>query len=173
MKKILQTTMAGFLVMAVACNDSATKSADESTKTDSTMSNDNTMASANDAIIKTTFPMSPNQEVPANNSSASGTADVTYNKASKMLTYTLNFNGLTGKATMAHIHGTAPKGTNAGVKHDLTSVLPKETSGSFTDSVKIDASDIKEDSLLTGFYYFNIHTPANPGGEIRGQIELK
>lgn len=174
MKKILQTTMAGFLVMVVACNSSATKSTDESTKTDSTTSNENTMASTGgDAIIKKTLPLKSDQEVPANNSSASGTADVTYNKDSKMLTYTIKFNGLTGKATMAHIHGTAPRGTNAGVKHDLSTVLPKETSGSFTDSVKIDASDIKEDSLLNGFYYFNIHTPAHPGGEIRGQIELK
>lgn len=173
MKKILQTTMAGFLVMVVACNSSATKSADESAKTDSTMSNENAMAATGDAIIKKTFPLKSDQEVPVNNSSASGTADVTYNKDSKMLTYTIKFNGLTGKATMAHIHGTAPRGTNAGVKHDLSNVLPKETSGSFTDSVKIDASDIKEDSLLSGFYYFNIHTPAHPGGEIRGQIELK
>jgi hypothetical protein len=173
MKKILQTTMAGFLVMVVACNGSATTSADESTKTDSTMSNENTVAATSDAVIKKTLPLKSDQEVPVVNSSASGTADVTYNKDSKMLTYTVNFNGLTGKATMAHIHGTAPRGTNAGVKHDLSKVLPKETSGSFTDSLKIDASNIKEDSLLSGFYYFNIHTPANPGGEIRGQIELK
>ena len=130
------------------------------------------MAAGNN-VMTTELQMKADQEVPANNSSGSGTADVTYNKDSKMLTYTLNWSGLTGKATMAHIHGTAPRGTNAGVKHDLTNVLKKETSGSFTDSVKIDASDIKEDSLLSGFYYFNIHTPANGGGEIRGQIEFK
>jgi hypothetical protein len=117
--------------------------------------------------------MGATQEVPVNKSSATGTADVTYNKDTKMLTYTLNWSGLTGKPTMAHIHGTAPRGANTGVKHDLSNVLKKETSGSFTDSVKIDVSDIKEDSLLSGFYYFNIHTPANPGGEIRGQIEFK
>jgi hypothetical protein len=173
MKKILQTAMAGLLVMTVACNDNSSNNDNDATKTDSTMSNDNTMAAASDVIMKGSFPMKSDEEVPANNSSASGTADITYNKDSKMLTYTLNWNGLTGKATMAHIHGTAPKGANAGVKHDLSNVLVKETSGSFTDSVKIDASDIKEDSLLNGFYYFNIHTPANPGGEIRGQIELK
>ena len=172
MKKILQTTMAAFLMTMVSCNDSSTKSDEASTNTDTTMSNGNTTAATSDALLKATLQLKSDQEVPANNSSGSGTADVTYNKDSKMLTYTINFNGLTGKATMAHIHGTAPKGTNAGVKHDLTSVLPKETSGSFTDSVKIDASDIKEDSLLNGFYYFNIHTPANPGGEIRAQIDL-
>ena len=174
MKKILQTAMVGFLVILVACNDTGSNKTNDSTKTDTpAVANDNSTAATSNVMIKTTFPMKPDQEVPANNSSGSGTADVTYNKDNKMLTYTLNWSGLTGKATMAHIHGTASRGTNAGVKHDLTNVLKKETSGSFTDSVKIDASDIKEDSLLSGFYYFNIHTPANPGGEIRGQIEFK
>jgi hypothetical protein len=121
-------------------------------------------------MTKTGLPMGPDQEVPPNKSHASGTADVTYNKDTKMLVYTLNWKGLTGIPTMAHIHGTAPRGTNAGVMHDLSNVLKKAISGSFTDSVKIDASGIKEDSLLSGFYYFNIHTPKNPGGEIRGQI---
>jgi len=174
MKKILQTGMIGFLVMMVACNGSTTTSTDESTKTDTpAVMNDNITPAPGSVMTQSSLPMKPDQEVPPNNSAASGTADVTYNKDTKMLTYTLTWSGLTGKPTMAHIHGTAPRGANAGVKHDLTSVLKKETSGSFTDSVKIDASDIKEDSLLSGFYYFNIHTPANGGGEIRGQIEFK
>ena len=171
MKKILQTAMIGFLVIVVACNGSKT---DDSTETDTlAATSDNSTASTSNVMTQTGLPMAPDQEVPQNNSPARGTADVTYNKDTKMLTYALNWNGLTDKPTMAHIHGTAARGANSGVKHDLTNVLKKETSGSFTDSVKIDASDIKEDSLLSGFYYFNIHTPANPGGEIRGQIEFK
>ena len=173
MKKIVQTVMTGILVILIACNGGSNSTSD-STKTDSpAVANDNGTAATSNVMTKTGLQMKADQEVPANNSTASGTADVTYNKDTKMLTYTLNWSGLTGKATMAHIHGTAPRGTNAGVKHDLTNVLKKETSGSFTDSVKIDVSDIKEDSLLSGFYYFNIHTPANPGGEIRTQIEFK
>ena len=173
MKKILQTVMIGFLVILVSCNDSGSKNTDDSTKTDSpAVANDHSTAATSNVMTQTGLPMKPDQEVPANNSSASGTADVTYNKDTKMLTYTLNWSGLTGIPTMAHIHGIAPRGTNAGVMHDLSNVLKKAISGSFTDSVKIDASGIKEDSLLSGFYYFNIHTPANPGGEIRGQIEF-
>lgn len=172
MKKILHTALTGFLVIAVACNDSGSKT-DETTTTDtSAVTNESSMTPAADATMKATLQMKSDQEVPVNNSQATGSADVTYNKDTKTLTYTLNWSGLTGKATMAHIHGTAPKGSNAGVKHDLTNVLQKETSGSFTDSVKVDGNDIKEDSLLSGFYYFNIHTPANPGGEIRAQIEF-
>jgi hypothetical protein len=40
-----------------------------------------------------------------------------------MLSYTVNYSGLTGDATMAHIHGTAAKGANSGVKRDLTPML--------------------------------------------------
>ena len=169
MKKILQTAMIGFLVIVVACNGSKT---DDSTETDTTAVTTETSTPAISNVMIKSLPMGPDQEVPPNNSPARGTADVTYNKDTKMLTYTLNWSGLTASPTMAHIHGTAARGANSGVKHDLTNVLKKETAGSFTDSVKIDASDIKEDSLLSGFYYFNIHTPANPGGEIRGQIEF-
>ncbi len=174
MKKILQTVMIGFLVMLVACNGSGNSNTGDEAKTDtSAVANDISTTTTNNVMTQTGLPMGPEQEVPPNKSTASGTANVTYNKDTKLLKYTLNWSGLTGKATMAHIHGTAPRGTNAGVKHDLSNVLAKETSGNFTDSVKIDASDIKEDSLLSGHYYFNIHTSANPGGEIRAQIEFK
>ena len=173
MKKILQTSMIGFLVILVACNGSESNNTDNGTKTITpAVSNDNSTPATSNTMTKTGLPMGPDQEVPPNKSPARGTADVTYNKDTKMLTYTLNWSGLTGIPTMAHIHGIAPRGTNAGVMHDLSNVLKKAISGSFTDSVKIDASGIKEDSLLSGFYYFNIHTPANPGGEIRGQIEF-
>ena len=173
MKKILQTAMIGFLVIVVACNSGESNNTDDDVKTDSPSVSDDNTTPAISNVTQTTLPMGPDQEVPPSKSTASGNADVTYNKETKMLTYTLNWNGLTDKPTMAHIHGTAPRGANTGVKHDLTKVLKKETSGSFTDSVKVDGNNIKEDSLLSGFYYFNIHTPANPGGEIRGQIEFK
>ena len=60
--------------------------------------------------------------------------------------------------------------TLAGYSQTITRYQFTATSGSFTDSVKVDGSAIKEDSLLSGLYYINIHTPKNPGGEIRGQI---
>lgn len=164
MKQILFATVICSLILLGACKDAA----NEDDKTGS----DTTTTSTND-VTKATLSLGPDQEVPVNNSKASGTAEVSYNKDNQMLTYTVNWNGLTGNPTMAHIHGTAPRGANAGVVHDLSNSLAKSTSGSFTDSVMVDGNKIKEDSLLAGFYYFNIHTAANPGGEIRGQIELK
>lgn len=170
MKKILLSAMISSLVILAACNDQSSNSG--SLNTDSASPNTTDNASMSKALIKNGLPLSSNQEVPANTSSASGTADVSYDKESHMLKFTVNWSGLTDKPTMAHIHGTAPRGTNAGVKQDLSGIIPKEVSGSFTDSVMVDGNSIKEDSLLSGFYYINIHTPLHPGGEIRGQIEF-
>ncbi|CAA9466146.1 MAG: hypothetical protein AVDCRST_MAG96-43 [uncultured Segetibacter sp.] len=159
------------LTIICSCNNAAS---DDNNNDSSNVGNNegSNNGSNNNVVSKQGLPLSPKQEVPVNNSSASGTADVSYNKDNQMLTYTINWTGLTDKPVMSHIHGTAPKGANAGVKHDFSGSLPKTASGSFSDSVKVDGVAIKEDSLLGGFYYINIHTPKNPGGEIRGQIEF-
>lgn len=177
MKKLIFLAVTGFFTLITACNNEASTAANTDNKdsneavTESGNTNTSNMAS-NNVMSKMGIPLSPAQEVPANNSTASGTADVTYNRESHMLAYKVNWNGLTGAATMAHIHGTAPKGVNAGVKKDLTPMLAKSMSGSFSDSVMVDGNAIKEDSLLSGMYYFNIHTAKYPAGEIRGQIEF-
>jgi len=167
MKKILLLPFLSLLVLIFACGDASNNASNN------TQAGDTSDAAAADQSVmsKTGLPLGPDQEVPANNSTANGTADVTYNKQTGTLVYTVNYSGLTEAPTMAHIHGTAPRGTNAGVVHDLTPKLQKEVNGSFTDSVVIEGK-LKEDSLLSGFYYFNIHTPQHPGGEIRGQIEF-
>src|SRR5689334_10853106 len=54
-------------------------------------------------------------QVPANDTKGTGKADVTYDTASKNLTWTVTFSGLTGDATAAHFHGPAEPGKNAPV----------------------------------------------------------
>ena len=173
MKKILQTALAGTLVFCFSCNNAGNNNESAGTDTATSSATMDTMpaATSSSTPMTKTLQLTSEQEVPKNDSKGTGTADVTYNKETKMLTYKIDYTGLTGDATMAHIHGTAPKGTNAGVAHDLTPVLKKSASGSFVDSVKV-GDKIKEDSLMSGFYYFNIHTKKNPGGEIRAQIEF-
>ena len=112
-------------------------------------------------------------EVPNNDSKASGVAEVVYNKCDQTLSFSIKYKNLTGNPMGAHIHGPASKGVNAGVKVNLTTLLPAGTSGSFQHSVRVDGTVLNADDLLAGMYYFNIHTKSFPGGEIRGQIELK
>jgi len=103
-------------------------------------------------------------ETPPNASTATGMADIDYDAASKKLTWKLNYSGLTGPATAAHFHGPAEPGKNAGVAVAIPNATtsPNEGSATLTDAQAAD--------LLAGKYYVNVHTAANPGGEIRGQV---
>jgi hypothetical protein len=102
-------------------------------------------------------------EVPANASKGTGSADVTYDTASKQLTWTVTFSGLTGNATMAHFHGPAEPGKNAGVAVPIPGTAsPMNGSATLTDAQAAD--------LMAGKWYVNVHTAENKGGEIRGQV---
>jgi hypothetical protein len=103
-------------------------------------------------------------EVPPNTSAGTGTADVDYDAASKKLTWKLTYSGLSGPATAAHFHGPAEAGKIAGVKVPIPNATssPAEGSATLTDEQAAD--------LAAGKYYINVHTAANPGGEIRGQV---
>ena len=119
------------------------------------------------------LPMSGLQENPQRETLALGWFDARYEKESKMLSFTVKWQDLTGIPTGAHVHGPAARGVNAGIKWDFFSIFPKTVSGTFTNSTVVDGVAIKEDSLIMGYYYLNIHTAKYPGGEIRGQLEFK
>jgi len=123
-------------------------------------------------VTKIDLPVNGAQEVPVVVTSASGLMNVSYIKKEKRLYYKVTWNNLTGVPVGAHIHGESTKGVNAAVKHPFTDLIPKTVSGSFTNSVLVDEVSIKEEGLLKGLYYLNIHTAKFPGGEIRGQIEF-
>jgi hypothetical protein len=119
------------------------------------------------------------QEVPANASTALGTMDVFYSKETRILTWSVTWSGLTGPVSLMHIHGLAPAGFSAGVVQNIITAsnglaTPNPTlypaTGKFSGTTLIDGVIIKEQDLLNGLYYMNIHTAANGGGEIRGQI---
>ena len=103
-------------------------------------------------------------EVPPNASAGTGTADIDYDPASKKLSWKVTYSGLSGPATAAHFHGPAAAGANAGVKVPITNPATSPVEGSAT------LNDEQAADLMAGKYYVNVHTAANPGGEIRGQV---
>lgn len=125
----------------------------------------------NDVVTKNNIVMEGSQEVPVKNTGATGTTDISYNKSTKVLTYTIRWNNLTGSPTGMHFHSPCLRGSNAGVIVSITGYAAA-VSGSITGTVTLDMVTQKEDELLGGKWYSNIHTAANPGGEIRGQIEF-
>jgi hypothetical protein len=112
-----------------------------------------------------TASLKASSEVPPNSSKGTGTLTATYDTASRKLAYSVTYSGLTGPATAAHFHGPAAAGANAGVAVPVKNVGPSPLKGEATLTAA-QAAD-----LQAGKWYFNIHTAANKGGEIRGQVE--
>ena len=99
-------------------------------------------------------------------STGKGTGTFTYDPATKALTYNVTYEGLTGPAMAAHIHGPADPGANAPPVVPFPSAAsPISGTATLTDAQAAD--------LAAGKWYVNVHTAANRGGEIRGQIVKK
>ena len=109
--------------------------------------------------------MTGHDEVPPNDSKGTGTAQLTYDPASRALTWNVTYSGLTGPATAAHFHGPAAPGSNAGVTIPIGG---KDMSSPATGHATL--TEAQANDFTAGRWYVNVHTAAHPGGEIRGQI---
>jgi hypothetical protein len=101
---------------------------------------------------------------PGITSSGKGAATASLDTATKTLTWSVECSGLSGPAIAAHIHGPADPGADAGVVVPFTGNLASPIKGSAT------LTDTQIAQLEAGKWYVNIHTAANKGGEIRGQL---
>jgi hypothetical protein len=102
-------------------------------------------------------------EVPPNDSKGTGMATLTFDPTTKQLTYNITYSGMKAAATAAHIHGPAAVGANSGVMVPFANPASPIT-GTAT------LTDAQAAALLAGQTYVNVHSSANPPGEIRGQI---
>ncbi len=104
-------------------------------------------------------------ETPPTDSKGVGTVKATYDSATKMLAWTVDYSGLTGPALAAHFHGPAAPGVAAPIEVPLTGSLDSPIKGSAT------LTDAQAKDLMDGMMYFNLHTAEHKPGEIRGQME--
>ena len=157
-RKILGIVAVMSAVAGVACgSDSSTTTPVQSTTYTSTLN-------------------AANERPTPNSSTATGSA--TYVLTGNVLTFSVSVNGLSGPATASHIH-VGPSTTSGGVIVGFVTAAVQSgnvTSGTIdlTQPIVVGTSSITGDSLKTllnnGNAYTNVHTAANPGGEIRGQI---
>jgi len=105
-------------------------------------------------------------EVPPNDSKGSGTVDVSYDTASKTVTWNGSYTNLSGPPTAAHFHA-GEAGKNGGVAVPIFSAA--NAKNTFSGSATL--TDAQANDLMTGKWYVNIHTAAHKAGEVRGQVE--
>jgi hypothetical protein len=122
-----------------------------------------------------TATLSPASEVPAKTTTGTGTA--TFIDRGTQIDWTMTLTGMTN-VVQSHIHGPALVGVNASVLFNLFipntvtgTASPLVAAGSLTNSNNLNVSlDSLRVLFNNGNAYVNVHTSANQGGEIRGQI---
>ncbi|MEY4934364.1 MAG: hypothetical protein RIS64_723 [Bacteroidota bacterium] len=104
-------------------------------------------------------------QVPAVNTTAAGLGAFTLSYDQTKLDYKIVVNGLSGAIASAHLHFGAA-GVAGGVAYALTA-----SGNVLSGSLSVNSAFL--DSLKIGAIYVNIHTAANPNGEIRGQLSVQ
>ena len=116
------------------------------------------------APISFTVPLSGAQQVPPVKTSGSGTAHLTYNSGTHMVTWDITYKDMSSPVTMAHFHGPAMEGKNGPVEIWLTK-KGKPVSSPIKGSAKLTAAQAKQ--LMAGDLYINVHTKDHPGRNTR------
>jgi len=107
------------------------------------------------------------QQVPPVETTGIGTANLSYDPGRQLITWSLTYDGLSGPAMMAHIHGPAAEGRNGPPViwlSEKSATVPNPIEGQATLTAE------QAQQLMAGEWYINVHTRANPNGEIRGQV---
>jgi hypothetical protein len=108
------------------------------------------------------------QMVPAVSGTGTGTFNGTYDPASGTLTYTSNWNGLTGAPTSGGFYNGASG--SAGTAAGSPWTIPANSTGTGTYSGTMQLTGEQASQMLGGNWYYSYGTGTNPGGEVRGQM---
>ena len=137
-------------------------------KSPSSSASASTSTSAGGARLETyEAALTGGSEVPPNPSAGSGKAELQVDPSSYKAKWKVNYSGLSGPATMGHIHGPAAPTANAGVQVPFKDVTTPSISG------EAQLTPAQYADLAAGLYYVNIHSAQFPGGEIRGQLRKR
>lgn len=114
-----------------------------------------------DVIDVFTATLSGANEVPPNESTATGSAELTYNRNTRIFQIVVEYSGF--EAIGAHIHR-GEEGVNGPV------VWGFEPPASPINYTSDPLTPEQESELYNELYYVNVHSEEYPAGEIRGQL---
>ena len=103
--------------------------------------------------------------------SGSGTAAVSFDNVSNVLTWELKFSGLADgpqSAVAAHFHIGAV-GVAGLIAIDISNAAFKSPTAGSATSADLQNGQVFDD-LIAGDWYINVHSTNSPSGEIRGQV---
>ncbi len=123
--------------------------------------------SLNDDVLKFSADLRGANEVPPVTTTATGAALVTLD-SSNNLTWDVN-GGSVVSPTLSHIHRN-PAGQNGSVVVTFAGSASAFTNGRTRGSAVIDATLANDIRTNPAGFYVNLHTTANGGGELRGQL---
>ena len=127
-----------------------------------------------DMTKKASVQLTGSQEVPPNSSTGTGSAQVSFNPDTKIITYSMTWQlGVsTATTTNMHFHGAAD-GTDSKSSPPVIGITGFTTasSGSISGTTSV-LTDEEINQLLAGKWYLNIHSTTVPGGELRGNIKF-
>lgn len=117
------------------------------------------------------------------NTGAFGDATIVVDMTTRVVTYTVRVFNLPSGVTASHIH-VGPVLTAGPIIVNFAPPVPASNDFAFTGVVNdneflmrpdlgIRTPDDAFQAILGGNSYVNVHSSANPGGEIRGQLTLK
>lgn len=118
------------------------------------------------ALVDFYFTLAPNAEQVVGvevDSDGVGAGWLHLDTETNTIDWSIVYSNLTGDPTLAHFHGPAEPGENAGPQ-----VALEHTTNPMIGSAAV--SDLQKIQLLDDLWYVNIHTEAYPAGEIRGQV---
>ena len=114
--------------------------------------------------VQLTAELSGRNEVPPLQSNGTGNLIATFDPETRVLSWTITYQGLPDLPVAMHFHGPADTSRNAGIAVPVTGNLASPIRGLAT------LTESQAANLLAGHYYLNVHTIAHPAGELRGQV---
>jgi len=103
-------------------------------------------------------------EKPQTFSMGTGSVDALLDTKTHLLRWKMSFSNLSGPPLVAHFHGPAEIGANAGV----TLAFPMPLTSPYEGRATLTTQQMTD--LLSDKWYVNLHTAKNPDGEVRGQM---
>jgi len=123
------------------------------------------LAQAESSSLK--VPLTGAQCVPPVETGGTGTAVLTYDPATRVVTWDITYSGLSSPTTMAHFHGPATQDKNGPVVIWLTT-QGTPPGNPITGQATLTPEQAQQ--FAAGDWYVNVHTQSHPACEIRGQV---